>query len=67
VQSKVDELDDSPQQSHQLSGAGVGLRYQDGPWKLDTVLARRIKSTGLQDTQTQTGLHRVWITLGYQF
>jgi len=67
VKSKVNELDESPQQSNQLSGAGIGLRYQDGPWRLDTVLARRTKSTDLQDTQTQNSQHRVWMTLGYQF
>lgn len=67
VKSKANELDDSPQQSKQLSGAGIGLRYQDGPWKLDAVLARQIDSTGLQDTQTQTSQHRVWMTVGYQF
>lgn len=49
-----------------LSGAGIGIRYQWGPWSLDTLLARRLHGGVSQTDPTQDAV-RLWLTVSYAF
>lgn len=52
--------------SRSLSGAGIGVRYQAGPWSLDTVMARRLVG-GDPETDPRDGHLMAWLMLNYAF
>lgn len=49
-----------------LSGAGVGLRYQYGPWNLETLMARRLTG-GAPETDPHNEPVRFWLVFSYAF
>lgn len=57
----------APGQNHRsLSGAGVGLRYQYGPWSLDTLMAHRLDG-GDPQTDPKNDAWRLWLVFSYAF
>jgi len=49
-----------------IEGAGLGVRYQQGPWNLDANLAWRTHG-GLAQSDSRQRNPRMWITAGYRF
>lgn len=49
-----------------LSGAGVGVRYQQGPWSLDSLVARRLVG-GEPQSDPRDGTLIAWMILSYAF
>ena len=49
-----------------LAGAGVGARYQQGPWSLDAALAWRTVG-GRPQSDSRDRHPRLWLTAGYRF
>lgn len=52
--------------SRSISGAGFGLRAQDGGWNFDASFAWRL-SGGAPQSDTKDRLPRVWVSAGYSF
>ena len=50
-----------------LSGAGVGLRYQQAGWTLDAALAWRTQGGPSRADTSGDPKPRVWVSLGYRF
>lgn len=50
----------------QVAGAGVGLRYNKGPWNLDAALAWRTQG-GAPQSDSEDRNPRFWLTAGYRF
>jgi len=49
-----------------LGGEGVGVRYNDGPWSVDAVIAWRSHG-GRPQSDTVDRNPRVWVSTGYRF
>lgn len=49
-----------------LSGSGVGLRVQQGPWNLDATLAWR-QAGGKPESDTRDNTPQVWVNAYYRF
>ncbi len=50
----------------EIAGAGLGVRYVQGPWNMDASLAWRTKG-GAPQSDTKDRHPRLWVTAGYRF
>lgn len=61
------ELVDSPAPDQQRAGAGLGIRYQQGGWNVDAVLAWRTKGGAPQADTGSDPKPRMWVQARYAF
>ncbi len=51
----------------ELAGAGLGVRWQSGPWQVDASLAWRARGGAPQADTSRDPRPRVWVSAGYRF
>jgi len=61
------ELVTSPAPDQQRAGAGLGIRYQQGGWNVDAVLAWRTKGGEPQADTASDPMPRIWLQTRYAF
>ena len=67
INAQPESLAVAPNPNHRaIEGAGLGVRYQQGPWNLDASLAWRTHG-GLAQSDSRQRNPRMWVTAGYRF
>jgi hemolysin activation/secretion protein len=66
-QARVHTLAKGDSAVRNIAGAGVGLRYQRGPWSADAALAWRTRGGRPSDANERDAKPRLWLTAAYRF